>query len=164
MIEQYLGIDSDYIIIGLAVLVFILIILMITHVVQMRNLKKTYQLFMTGKNAKSLEDTLIYRLQQVDELMEANGNNERNIETILKRLKGCFQKYGLVKYDAFNEMGGKLSFVIALLNENNTGYIMNVVHSREGCYSYVKEIIDGNSIVALAEEEEEALRKALATN
>jgi hypothetical protein len=35
------------------------------------------------------------------------------------------------------------------------------VHSRTGCYSYVKEIIDGNSIVALAEEEEEALRKAL---
>ena len=76
-------------------------------------------------------------------------------------MEGCFQKFGMVKYDAFDEMGGKLSFVIALLNEKNSGYILNVVHSRTGCYSYVKEIIDGNSIVALAEEEEEALRKAL---
>ncbi|MBQ5474632.1 MAG: DUF4446 family protein [Lachnospiraceae bacterium] len=161
MIEQYLGIDSDYIIIGLAALVLVLIILMITHVVQMSKLKKTYNLFMSGKNAKSLEDTLVYRLQQVDELIEANGNNERNIKTIFKRLEDCFQKFGMVKYDAFDEMGGKLSFVIALLNEKNSGYIINVVHSRTGCYSYVKEIIDGNSIVALAEEEEEALGKAL---
>lgn len=161
MIEQYLGIDSDYIIIGLAALELVLIILMITHVVQMSKLKKTYNLFMSGKNAKSLEDTLVYRLQQVDELIEANGNNERNIKTIFKRLEDCFQKFGMVKYDAFDEMGGKLSFVIALLNEKNSGYIINVVHSRTGCYSYVKEIIDGNSIVALAEEEEEALGKAL---
>lgn len=161
MIEQYLGFDSDFIIIGLAALVLVLIILMIVHVAQMSKLKKTYNLFMSGKNAKSLEDTLVYRLQQVDELIEANGNNERNIKTLFKRMEGCFQKFGMVKYDAFDEMGGKLSFVIALLNEKNSGYILNVVHSRTGCYSYVKEIIDGNSIVALAEEEEEALRKAL---
>jgi hypothetical protein len=116
MIEQYLGFDSDFIIIGLAALVLVLIILMIVHVAQMSKLKKTYNLFMSGKNAKSLEDTLVYRLQQVDELIEANGNNERNIKTLFKKMEGCFQKFGMVKYDAFDEMCGKLSFVIALLN------------------------------------------------
>ena len=64
---------------------------------------------------------------------------------------------GLVKYDAFNEMGGKLSFSLALLNETNNGFVMNAVHSREGCYTYVKEIIDGNAIIMLSEEEKEAL-------
>ena len=62
MISQYLGFDSDYIIIGLAALVLVLIILMIINVVQMSKLKKSYKIFMKGKNAKNLEDTLIKRL------------------------------------------------------------------------------------------------------
>ena len=161
MFEQYLGISTDYIIIGLAALIVILIILMIINVVQMSKLKKRYAIFMKGKNAKSLEETLIYRLEQVDELIENNAANERNIDTIFKKMKFDFQKYGLVKYDAFQEMGGKLSFSLAMLNEKNDGFVLNAVHSRDGCYTYVKEIIDGHSIISLAEEEEQALEQAL---
>lgn len=161
MIQQYLGFDSDYIIIGLAVLLLIMIILLIVFICQMSKLKKRYKIFMQGNDAKSLEDTLFYRLEQVDELIEANANNERNIDAIFKNIQGCFQKIGLVKYDAFNEMGGKLSFSLCMLDENNSGYIINAMHSREGCYTYVKEIIDGNSIIQLAEEEEQALQQAL---
>ena len=164
MIEQYLGFSSDYILLGLAALVLILIILLIVFIVQMAKLKKRYKIFMQGSTARSLEDTLIYRLEQVDELIEANASNERNIDTIIKNMQGCFQKIGLVKYDAFNEMGGKLSFSLCLLNENNSGFIINAMHSREGCYTYVKEIIDGNSIIQLAEEEEKALQQALGDN
>lgn len=161
MFEQYLGISTDYIIIGLLALVLLLIIFMIINVVQMHNLKKRYAIFMQGKNAKSLEETLVYRLEQVDELIENNATNERNIDTIFKRMKFDFQKYGLVKYDAFHEMGGKLSFSLAMLNEKNDGFVLNAVHSREGCYTYVKEIIGGNSIISLAEEEQQALEQAL---
>lgn len=164
MIEQYLGFSSDYVILGLAALVLIMVILLIVFIVQMAKLKKRYKIFMQGSTARSLEDTLIYRLEQVDELIEANASNERNIDTIFKNMQGCFQKIGLVKYDAFNEMGGKLSFSLCLLNENNSGFIINAMHSREGCYTYVKEIIDGNSIIQLAEEEEQALKQALGGN
>ena len=75
-------------------------------------------------------------------------------------MKFTFQKIGLVKYDAFNEMGGKLSFSLALLNETDDGFVLNAVHSREGCYTYIKEIVGGNSIIVLAEEEQEALKMA----
>lgn len=161
MFEEYLGISTDYIIIGMACLILLLILLMIINVVQMSKLKKRYTVFMKGKNAKSLEDTLVYRLEQVDELIENNAANERNIDTIFKRMKFDFQKYGLIKYDAFQEMGGKLSFSLALLNEKNDGFVINAVHSRDGCYTYVKEIINGNSIISLAEEEQKALEQAL---
>lgn len=161
MFESVFGIDSDYVIIGLIVLVFILIILTIVNITKYAKLNKKYESFMSGKSAKSLEDTLIYRLQQVDDLIEANANNERNIDTLYKKAKFNFQKLGLIKYDALQEMGGKLSFCLCLLDERNCGYILNVVHSREGCYSYMKEIIDANSIVTLAEEEEQALDAAL---
>jgi len=152
---------ANVVMIGLAALVLIMVILLIIFIVQMCKLKKRYKIFMQGNNAKSLEDTLIYRLEQIDELIEANASNERNIDAIFKNMKDCFQKIGLVKYDAFNEMGGKLSFSLCLLNEKNTGFIINAMHSREGCYTYVKEVIDGNSVIQLAEEEEQALEEAL---
>ena len=156
MISQYLGFDSDYIILGLAGFCIVLFILVIVNMVQTSKMKKKYKKFMSGKNAKSLEETLVKKLNQIDSLVEANAANKN----VVNNMKFTFQKVGLVKYDAFNEMGGKLSFSLALLNASNDGFVLNAVHSREGCYTYIKEIIDGNSIIVLAEEEQEALNMA----
>ena len=161
MISQYLGFDSDYIILGLAGFCIILFILVIVNMVQTSYMKKKYKKFMSGKNAKSLEEPLVKRLDQIDSLVEANAANEKNIKKVVNNMKFTFQKVGLVKYDAFNEMGGKLSFSLALLNASNDGFVLNAVHSREGCYTYIKEIIDGNSIIVLAQEEQEALNMAM---
>ncbi len=163
MISQYLGFDSDYIIIGLAAVVLLLMILIIVNIVQMRKLKKTYKAFMTGKSGKNLEDTLIKRLNQVDALLEATSENEKDIRLLFRNMKMAYQKMGLVKYDAFHEMGGKLSFSLAMLDGRNNGYIINAMHTREGCYTYIKEIVDGNSIIVLSEEEKEALEMAMKT-
>lgn len=160
MISKVFGFDSDYIIIGLVILCILLLVLLIVNIVQINSLKKKYNKFMSGKSAKSLEETLIKRLEQVDTLLVANAANEKNIKKIFSNLQYTFQKVGLVKYDAFHEMGGKLSFSLALLNETNDGFVMNAVHSREGCYTYIKEIVDGNSIIVLADEEKEALDMA----
>lgn len=160
MISKVLGIHSDYVIIALAAITLILLILYIVNVVQMAKLKKRYKIFMSGKNARNLEKTLIDRLDQIDTLIEANATNEKNIKQLFSNMKFTFQKVGLVKYDAFNEMGGKLSFSLALLNETEDGFVMNAVHSREGCYTYVKEIIAGNSVIMLSPEEKEALDMA----
>lgn len=164
MLSDLLGFDSDYIIIGLTVIVVILLVLYIVNIVQTNKLKKRYNIFMSGKNAKTLEDTLIKRLDQVDTLIAANSTNEKNIDKLFSNMKFTFQKVGLVKYDAFHEMGGKLSFSLALLNETDDGFVMNAVHSREGCYTYIKEIVGGNSIIVLAEEEQEALDMAKDAN
>ncbi len=164
MISEILGIDSDYIIIGLVVLSIIMLVLLIVNTVQIVALRKRYRIFMSGKNARNLEKTLIERLDQVDGLLKANAANEKNIKRLFNNMKFTFQKVGLVKYDAFNEMGGKLSFSLALLNETDDGFVMNAVHSREGCYTYIKEIVGGNSIIVLAEEEQEALNMAKEAN
>ena len=160
MISEYLGFDSDYIILGLAGVVIILLILIIINMVQTGKLK----VFMSGKTAKSLEDTIIKRLDEVDELVAANSSIKKNIEELFANMKCSYQKVGLVKYDAFNEMGGKLSFSLAMLNGKDDGFVLNAVHSREGCYTYIKEIVGGNSIIVLADEEQEALNMAKEAN
>ena len=85
MISEYLGFDSDYIILGLAGVVIILLILIITNMVQIGKLKKRYKVFMSGKTAKSLEDTIIKRLDEVDELVAANSSIKKNIEELFAK-------------------------------------------------------------------------------
>ena len=161
MIEYYLGIESDYILLSLAGVTILLFIILLINAVQMHKLKKKYKMFMDGKNAKTLEESIMSRMDQIDYLISSNQKNEKDIAMIYKKMKNAFQKVGLVKYDAFHEMGGKLSFSLALLNEVNDGFIINAMHSREGCYTYIKEIIYVNSVIALAEEEKEALNMAM---
>ena len=84
-----------------------------------------------------------------------------DIRTLYKNMESAYQKMGLVKYDAFNQMGGQLSFSLALLDENNNGFIINSVHSSEGCYSYTKEIKLGQCAIDLGAEEAEALSIAM---
>lgn len=161
MIKQYLGIESDYIIIGIAGVCVLLLLLWIINIVQIAKLKKKYKTFMSGKDAKSLEELVIERIDKINSLESAVKDNERDIHTLYTKMKSTFQKVGLVKYDAFHEMGGKLSFSLCLLNESDDGFIINAMHSREGCYTYMKEIIGGNAIIALSDEEKEALDTAL---
>ena len=61
----------------------------------------------------------------------------------------------------FREMGGKLSFCLAMLNENNDGFILNSVHSSAGCYSYLKEVRGGRCEIDLGAEEQKSLEEAL---
>ncbi|TGY95969.1 DUF4446 family protein [Petralouisia muris] len=147
----------------MAAVMLLLFILLIVNIIKSGRLRKKYEAFMMGKNAESLEDTLIKRIQQVDELLEFESENRENIQKITNSLNNTFQKVGMVKYDAFHEMGGKLSFSLALLDQKNDGFIINAMHTREGCYTYIKEIVSGNSIIVLADEEKEALDIAMGT-
>lgn len=161
MIEQYLGIDPEYVLIGLCGAAVIFLIIIIVQAVKLSSMKKKYMNFMKGKSGESLEEILMEKINKIDEIDERNRKNEERIDQLAKDLEPCFQKIGLEKYDALDEQGGKLSFALTLLDEKNNGFIINTVHSREGSYSYIKEIIDGNSIIGLSPEEERALSKAL---
>lgn len=116
---------------------------------------------MGGKNAKSMEKSIM-GLYEDNKLIKASmDKNRKDIESLYKKFEGAFQKIGIIKYDAFNQMGGKLSFSLALLDENDNGFILNSVHSSEGCYSYTKEIKNGLSEISLGEEEKKALDMAM---
>lgn len=154
------NVDIGYILAGLAVIVLILIVLYIISIVKLSKLKKRYEKFMQGKNAKSLENDISGLFQSIEALKDTSDKNRKDIRILYKNMEKTFQKIGIVKYDAFNQMGGKLSFCLALLNENNDGFILNSVHSADGCYSYTKEIENGKCSIDLGEEEKQALDQA----
>lgn len=156
-----LGIDPAFIFIFMLALFVILFILYVNVTVKYNRLKNSYQTFMRGKDGKSLEESMREKFEEAETIIKVTKQNRADIRDMRKILDQNFQKVGIVKYDAFNEMGGKLSFAVAMLDGKNNGWIMNAMHSREGCYTYVKEIVNAESYVELAEEEAEALDKAI---
>lgn len=156
-----LGIDPGIIIIILLILVIILIVSVISNNMRVSRLERKYKMFMKGSDAQSLEKVFTRKFAQIDRLYEAKEDHEHDINFIKKSFELIFSKYGVEKYDAFDDVGGKLSFALALLDKDNTGLILNAVHSRDNCFLYLKEIVKGESYVMLTQEEVEALRKAV---
>ena len=163
LFEQY-GIDIGYVVIGLAGVVLLLLIMIIVMMVRNHLLRKKYKQFMEGENGRSLEKAFSDKFEAIDQLQDDVKNINGHIIKITNQLTTAYQKIGLVKYDAFNEMGGKLSFALAMLDNSNNGYVINSMHNREGCYTYVKEIIKGESFIALGDEEKKALSQAMGTD
>lgn len=160
-ILETLGIDLGILIISLFVLIVILFVLVIGVNMKYIRLKSSYNSFMRGKDGKTLEDSIFERFEELDHLTELTLKNRQAIRKVNEEMMTNYQKVGIVKYDAFQEMGGKLSFALALLDGNNNGYIINSMHSREGCYNYIKEIVKGESYIELSEEEAESLDRAI---
>ena len=88
-------------------------------------------------------------------------NNINEIVKLNDEMLTAYRKIGIVKFNAFPGMAGKVSSSICLLNNENNGVIINSIHGQEGCYTYVKEIMNGKSITALTKEDKEALKIAL---
>lgn len=157
-----IGLDIGYVIIGLVAALLIFFILLIIALVKLSKIKNKYKEFLSGADGKSLESLILERFSDLEKINGELDMIKEQIRKIDETLLITYQKIGIVKYDAFKEMGGKLSFSLALLNEENNGFILNSMHSsREGCYTYIKEVIKGETFVKLAEEEKKALEEAL---
>lgn len=158
------SINTDYLVIGMIVLAVLFLIFMILSIVQIckvNKLKHRLNRLVMGKEGESLEEEIAALFEDINYLKNTTDRNKKDIRNLYKKAESTYQKMGLIKYDAFNQMGGQLSFCLALLNENNNGFIINSVHSTEGCYSYAKEIRNGECGIALGKEEEEALAIAM---
>ena len=155
------GLDIAYVLIGMIVVILILLVLIIVQFSKLNKLQKKYAKFMKGKEAKSLDQEIEGLYDDNDYIKKEAEKNRKNIKDIQKKMEYCYQKLGIVKYDAFSQMGGQLSFCLALLNEKDDGFILNSVQSSEGCYTYTKEVKKGECAITLGEEEKKALDQAM---
>ena len=155
------NLDLSIVILVLAVLVLVLIGLSIFLMVKTAKLKKSYKQFMTGRNVKSLEEEIVGLFEDNKSMKEQITENRRDIRSLYRQMRGVYQKCSIIRYDAFKEMGGKLSFCLTLLNEDNDGFILNSVHSSAGCYNYLKQIRGGRCEIDLGTEEQNSLDAAL---
>ena len=100
---------------------------------------------------KALHDYVTDVAQRLDGRMEvAEG-----------RLDGAISYCGLIRYDAMNEMSGRQSTSIALLDSSRSGVVLSSIHHRDQARLYAKQVSEGKGELKLSPEEEEALRLAM---
>ena len=159
-----IGIDQGILVLLLMVLVLILIVVFLNVSLALHRLNRKYTMFMKGADGQSLERMFSQKMKEFERLARVNEDNSLELRQMKSVLKKTPTKYGIVKYDAFDDVGGKLSFALAMLDAENTGFILNAIHSRDNCFFYIKEIVNGESYTLLSSEETDALRQAVHFN
>lgn len=125
------------------------------------DLNRRYEIFMTGRDAETLEEYFVDLQKDIDHLVEDNNRNKENIRKLNRITKRSFQKTGFYKYDAFNEKTGKRSFALALLDFTNSGFVVTCQSLGDGTIIFIKEIEVGTTSTKLGPEEEKALAIAM---
>ena len=148
--------------IALSVVCIITSILLIITLCKLKKLKRRVDALTRGKDAETMEDSILKFFERIESLEDAESKMHRDIREIKENLKITYQKSALVKYDAFREMSGALSYSLALLDKQNNGVIISSMYSREGCYTYAKDVLNGECKINLSDEEAEALKQAVA--
>lgn len=103
----------------------------------------------------------------IDKVEEIEKKDEQIIEycnKINEELLKTVKKIGLVRYNSYGNTKNKLSFAVALLNNENSGVIFNSVYGEDGSNIYAKPIINGKSKYDLSEEEIDAIGEAINNN
>lgn len=153
---------SDAFLIIVLLTSIISIILLIVNYVKLNRINKNYSEFMKKVgNGKNIDETLKSYMEDVQKVDKLNKEILNYCENLDKTVDNCIQKIGLVRYNAFKDVGSNLSFALAILNNKNDGVVLNGIYSRDMSNIYAKPIVNGTSEYALSDEEKEAIKKAI---
>ncbi|AKL97362.1 hypothetical protein CACET_c39360 [Clostridium aceticum] len=138
----------------------VLVILLVINYNITDNLREKYKRLVKGSSGKNIEGILVDHIERVEGIQEEFKQLNSKLDVLENRMSFSMQKVGIVRYNAFDDVGSDLSYSIALLDGNNNGIIVTGIHSRVETVSYAKPIKDGKSNYHLSVEELQALERA----
>ena len=164
VISQFVLNNLMFIVAGMGILMVIMYAFILNLYMDLRRVKKRYKKMMTGVESGNLERMLIGHIDEVQRVKEQNTALEVENKKISDLLQQALTRVGMVRFRAFEDMGGDLSYAVAMLDSHNNGVILSSVFGREGSQAYAKPIENGSSTYKLTEEEQQALREAMANS
>ncbi len=154
-------IDNPVVLVYFCIFNFVLILFLFISVMRSKNkikkLKDKYTRFMRGVSGENIDHVLEHLLNNVDALDNKINNIENHINSLEKHFLLCIQKVGVVRYNAFDDVGSDLSFSVALLDNNDNGLVFSGLYSRDSTSTYAKPVVSGRSKYALSAEELKAI-------
>lgn len=151
---------DDYLVISCIVNIVLIIITIINTIMLSKTNKKYIKFMKQLGNGSNLDEMLRDYLRDVKEIKQDNSEIKAYYTKLDSDISSCIQKVGLVRYNAFRDVGSDLSFAIALLDRNDTGVVLNGLYGSESSNIYAKPIKNGVSTYQLSEEEKYALEIA----
>jgi hypothetical protein len=128
--------------------------------VRLRKISSASDLLQAGADGASFIEVVSTKIQEVRALRSDIAALEANIGTISTELRDALRHVAVVRYDAFGDMGGRLSFSAAILDDYGTGVVLTSIHGRTETRVYLKGVIDGAS-EQISPEEHQAISHAL---
>jgi hypothetical protein len=146
--------------------IFIIIncILLIANIKKTNRVKTKYKRFMNGLSDRNMEELLETCLSSSNSVSAKNRDIELKINEIERTIIQCVQKVGIVRFNAFDNVGSDLSFSIALLDNNDAGVVISGIYARDSSSTYAKPVSSGKSKYSLSAEEIQAIDIARKTN
>ena len=139
----------------------VLLIFIVLCVFKISKISKDY-LFFINKigNGNDLDRLLKEYIKDLSQVKQDNKEIREYFTRLNDDVDSCIQKIGLVRYNAFRDVGSNLSFALALLDKNNDGVVLNGLYGSESSNIYAKPIKNGNSSYQLSDEEKYAIEIA----
>ncbi|WP_274377007.1 DUF4446 family protein [Desulforamulus ruminis] len=145
----------------LSVVVLLLIISQFLLHRRFKQVQRRYKLLMRGPGGADLEQILDRYANGVKGLEEKTQEISRNQEVLNEKIAEALCNPGLVRFNAFDNMGSDLSFSLALLDRRGDGVVLTGLYGRDETRVYAKPLLKGTSDYSLTEEEEKAIKKTL---
>jgi Protein of unknown function (DUF4446) len=147
--------------IGAAVAGFLALLLAIAFFVQIRRVREA-QKVLIGRDKDDLVEFAVSLQARIDDLHRAVDEVAAGLSRIDKRVDGCLSHTSIVRYDAYEDAGGHQSASMAFLDAARSGVIVSAIQGRDYARIYVKELDRGRPSLALSQEEQEAVDRAMA--
>lgn len=157
----FLGSNSTYVIIAAGVILVITYAIIINMWMELSYVKSRYRKMMAGVEGGNLERMIADHIELAESISSDRKDFRKDIERLDAQLAKAITRVGVVRFDAFDDVGSDLSYCVALLDGGNNGVIISSIFGREEARTYVKPIVGGESTYKLTREEEQALREAM---
>lgn len=161
LVSGFLTANLQAVLLTICGLFLIVTILFFVLNARLAKLIKRYNAMMAGMDGRNLEDTLMAHIESVRAVVERMNELELNQKKQKLILEDCLQHVGMVRYNAFPDVGSDLSFSLALMDSGQNGVVLTGIFNRELSQTYAKPITKGASNYVLSPEESEAIRRAL---
>lgn len=140
----------------------VLFVMVIMSNLRIRKMNKKSNEFMRKLgNGKDIKEDISKYMNRIVDLEEALSETNSYCKQLNKKVEGCVQKVGIVRFSAYKNSGNDLSFAVALLDEKNNGVVFNGLYSREMSSTYAKPVINGKSTYTMTPEENQAILRAM---
>lgn len=141
---------------ALSALMLIVLILLVKTKSNLNTLQKKYDFFTQGQEA-NIDQVLTSTLNELAATKDELAQLQEKHRKLREQVSGCLQVVKMNRYDAFDAMGGKMSYSVLLADEKRNGIILTSIYGRDDSRCYAKDVKEGKSEYTLAEEEESLL-------
>lgn len=152
--------NSGVLLVVLLLAVLVLAIMLGVQAKANRALQKRWLPFVADAKGQDLQSLLLRHLEERRMQGDVLADCQARLEALEQKMDSAKRFIGLVRYDAFEDVGGSQSFSMAILDDKGDGTLMTCLYGRQDCRVYAKQLEGGESDRSITKEERRAIEQA----